>query len=207
MVVDVSDMLNREDLRIQLFSTLRLYWDCIRVAVDDDDAAIRITKLDPTKANLYYRGFSRPIACVPDDQPEMFEFHELREPPWNQHTGMMTRYGDINPLINSIDDKFAIMAAGDAVDLRFDATGVPSLNDGQSRTYLLFMDGWAKDGDPNTMFAGTVEPLPFHGMSGYPYTEQESYPQDVEHQQYLQTWNTRPGRKLIPGLVPLNGIE
>ena len=43
---------------------------------------------------------------------------------------------------------------------------------------------------------GTVEPLPFHGMSGYPYREDEAYPDDAAHREYRAQWNTRPGRLL-----------
>jgi len=38
-----------------------------------------------------------------------------------------------------------------------------------TRDFLLKVDGWAKDRDPNTAFSATVEPLPFHAMSRYPY--------------------------------------
>jgi hypothetical protein len=36
-----------------------------------------------------------------------------------------------------------------------------------------------------------LEPLPFHGMSDYPYPATESYPQDAEHTLYRQQYNTR----------------
>jgi len=36
-----------------------------------------------------------------------------------------------------------------------------------------------------------VEPLPFHGMSQYPYTENEHYPMDKAHQEYRRKYNTR----------------
>ena len=37
----------------------------------------------------------------------------------------------------------------------------------------------------------TVEPLPFRGMSVYPYGSYESYPQGKEYQEYLKKYNTR----------------
>ena len=37
----------------------------------------------------------------------------------------------------------------------------------------------------------SVEPLPFHGMSAYPYPEDERYPQTSAHLEYLQDYNTR----------------
>jgi hypothetical protein len=36
-----------------------------------------------------------------------------------------------------------------------------------------------------------VEPLPFHGMTRYPYGEEEAYPSDPVHQRYLKVYNTR----------------
>jgi hypothetical protein len=71
-----------------------------------------------------------------------------------------------------------------------------------SRTWLLYLDGWAKDGDPNTVTSQTVEPLPFHAMSGYPYGPDEHYPDDEVHALYQREWNTRPGRILVPPLAP-----
>jgi tetratricopeptide (TPR) repeat protein len=204
MVLDVTELLNRDDLRVRMFSTLRLYWDCIRVAVDDGDAPVEVTRLEPAAAKLWFRGFSAEVEDGRDDQPARFDWERL-EPiaRWNQHRGMLTRYGDVRPLLGDIDDRFAILSAGDAIDLRFDARGVAPVAAGRERTFLLFLDGWAKDADPNTTYSQTVEPLPFHGMSGYPYRADESFPDDDLHVDYLLEWNTRPGRRLIPDLAQL----
>ena len=51
--------------------------------------------------------------------------------------------------------------------------------------------GRIADGDLNTAHGQTVEPLPFHGMSRYPYGADEAYPSDPEHRRYLETYNTR----------------
>ncbi len=202
MVIEIAPHLNRADLRLRLGSTLRLYWDEIRVAVDGGDSPLAITKLKPLRAALWPRGFSAPLADERPDQPERFDWARL-EPfaRWNQHTGMLTRLGDVRPLLGEIDDRFVILSAGDAIDLRFDASSVRPLEPGSERTYLLFLDGWAKDADPNTEFSQTVGPLPFHGMSGYPYGSEERYPDDESHAQYLREWNTRPGARLIEDLA------
>jgi hypothetical protein len=42
-----------------------------------------------------------------------------------------------------------------------------------------------------------VEPLPFHGMSVYPYPDSEHFPTDPAHEQYRREYNTRPALKLI----------
>jgi hypothetical protein len=53
------------------------------------------------------------------------------------------------------------------------------------RTYVVHTDGYFQE------VTGKVDPLPFHGMSNYPYPESEHYPDDQEHQDYLEQWNTR----------------
>jgi hypothetical protein len=160
-----------------------------------------VTKVEPKSAQLWSRGFSSPVVDARPDQPDRFDWNDLaREPRWNQHPGLLTRYGDVAPLVTAIDDRFVILSAGDAIDLRFDAKTTP-VKPGMARTYLLFLDGWAKDGDPNTMYSQSVEPLPFHGMTGYPYGPSEHYPDDDAHAGYRAQWNTRPGRRLIETLV------
>ena len=45
--------------------------------------------------------------------------------------------------------------------------------------------------DLYSAYPETVKPLPFHDMSGYPYPETETYPNDDKHRQYQETFNTR----------------
>jgi hypothetical protein len=66
----------------------------------------------------------------------------------------------------------------------------------------LRVEGWAKDRDANTAFSQSVDPLPFHGMSRYPYPANEHYPDDADHQRYLREYNTRPALRLIRPLGP-----
>ncbi|MCZ6786346.1 MAG: hypothetical protein O7E54_04185, partial [Planctomycetota bacterium] len=49
-----------------------------------------------------------------------------------------------------------------------------------------------RDRDPNSIEALYVEPLPFHGMSRYPYPNTESHP----HPDFVKEWFTRPSRPL-----------
>ena len=132
---------------------------------------------------------------------EWFDWNELEEEPrWNQHPGQYTKLGETLPLVSAIDDCFVVMGAGDALTVRFDARALPPLPAGWRRDYLVFLDGWAKDRDPNTLAALYVEPLPFHGMSGYPYGPDERYPDDELHRAYRRDWNTRPATRWIEPL-------
>ncbi len=199
MVVDVSELLDRADPRLRVFTTLRLYWDSIRLAVDGDDAPTRVTSLEPSSARLWRRGFSAPEETSDPHQPERFTWDRLSElPRWDPHPGLYTKLGEVLPLVTEIDDRLAIMGAGEALEVRFEAGGLPELAPGWRRDYLVFLDGWAKDRDPNTVEALYVEPLPFHGMSGYPYGEGESFPDTEAHRAWRREWNTRPARSWLP---------
>ncbi len=204
MVVDVSALLNRDDPRLRLSSTLRLYWDSIRLATEAHDAPLVTTALEPVSAELWQRGFSRSFLPFGPHAGEWFDWDELAPiPRWNQHPGLYTRFGDTVALMGAIDDRFVILGAGDALTVRFDARGLPPLPDGWRRDFLVFLDGWAKDRDPNTLEALYVEPLPFHGMSAYPYGADEGYPEDEAHRAYRREWNTRPATHWIEPLVPV----
>ncbi len=106
-------------------------------------------------------------------------------------TGFATRYGDVTELLTSSDDRFVIFTGGDEMTIRFDEAALPRLPQGWQRDFLFYSDGWEKDSDRNTIRGETVEPLPFHGMSSYPYPDNESYPSDRLHQQYVRLYNTR----------------
>ncbi|MEM8711861.1 MAG: FG-GAP-like repeat-containing protein, partial [Planctomycetota bacterium] len=202
MVVDITSMISKERPRFRIGSTLELYWDSISLAVCDDDAEFRTTTLELTSTNLWSRGFSEPIEPERPDMPLFFDWEQTTEEPrWNQHPGMYTRYGSVDPLLAEIDDQYVIMGSGDTLTIRFDAKGLPELPEGWTRDYLVFLDGWAKDRDPNTYEALEVEPLPFHGMSGYPYRADESFPNTPAHEAWRAEWNTRPGHRWI---VPLS---
>ena len=106
--------------------------------------------------------------------------------------GLYTRYGDVRELLTDADDRPVIMGSGDELRLLFDARHLPALAPGDQRDFLLLVDGWAKDADANTAYARMVEPLPFHGMSSYPYPGLQHFPDDATHREYRRKFNTRP---------------
>jgi hypothetical protein len=95
-----------------------------------------------------------------------------------------------------------VMGSGDELTLQYDPSRFPALKPGWRRDYLLRVEGWAKDRDANTAFSQSVDPLPFHGMSRYPYPSDEHYPDDAAHRAYLREYNTRPALLLIRPLTP-----
>ena len=88
---------------------------------------------------------------------------------------------------------FVIGMQGDQVSLQFPTTSLTPLAEGLERDIFLFVACWFKDppGNWGYGFEFTVDPLPFQGMSGFPYPPTESYPFDGEHLAYLFEYNTR----------------
>lgn len=198
MVIDVSDIGLQENPRLRMFCTLQLYWDRIVLAVDDDDAKYETHSLEPTTAQLSRRGFSAPIPTDNAGLPARFDWEIKSEfPRWNPHPGKYTKYGECHPLLHEVDDRYIIMGTGEALEVHFDATALPPVPEGYVRDYLVFLDGWAKDRDPNTIEALNVTPLPFHGMSGYPYPADEHFPDTAEHEAWKREWNTREAEDWI----------
>ncbi|MCB9897451.1 MAG: VCBS repeat-containing protein [Planctomycetes bacterium] len=200
MVFDVTDLLVRDDPRLRLVTSLELTWDRIALAVDGDDAPFTDTPLEARTAALSFRGFSAMNLTGREDLPELFTWQVRATSPWNQHAGRYTGYGDVLPLLGDVDDRLVILGSGDVVHAEFDATRLPALPDGWTRDWLLYLDGWAKDGDPNTLASQTVEPLPFHGMSRYPPPAGEQPADPAARALWDAEWNTREGRRLIPEL-------
>jgi hypothetical protein len=115
--------------------------------------------------------------------------------------GRYTREGDVRPLLSRTDDMFVIARTGDQVSVSFDATKLPGLPAGWTRTFLLYVDGFSKEMDINSASPDQVMPLPFHGMSGYPYKATEAYPQTPEHREYMERYNTRVIHAPVPQLL------
>jgi tetratricopeptide (TPR) repeat protein len=184
--------------KLRIVTDLCVYWDQIFLSEDTAPAEVRQIAVPLVSADLHFRGFSETRIDPLRKQPDTFVYAQIAEGTfWNPTPGMYTRYGDTRDLLDNVDDRMVIMGSGDELRVRFDASGVPAQPLGWVRDYLLKVDGWAKDRDPNTAFSTTVEPLPFHGMSRYPYPITERFPQDAAHRRYLQQYNTRPALRLI----------
>ena len=152
----------------------------------------------PATAELRFRGFSRPTLDPQRKQPEGFDYQRWTPAaPWNPTPGLYTRYGEVGELLAGIDDRLVVMASGDEVRLSFDAAALPPIPAGWRRDFLLLVDGWAKDADANTAFGQSVEPLPFHAMSRYPYPAGERFPDDPVHRRWRERYQTRRALRLV----------
>jgi len=192
LVAELSGKVNVKDSRIRIRTNMQLHWDQIFFSKGDPDMPVQATRLEPTAADLHYRGFSKSFRKGGRYGPHWFDYSTVTtEPIWRDLTGSYTRFGDVLPLLLEPDDMYVIKNAGDETTIEFDAASLPELPEGWKRDFLVHSVGWVKDGDLNTAHGQTVEPLPFHGMTSYPYGAEEAYPSDPAHQNYLKEYNTR----------------
>jgi len=200
IAVDLKFLSTSREVRI--VTNLCVYWDEIFLSEEPQSPPVRLTPVDLTSAEVRLRGFSRAVIHERREQPEAFAYARWTgQPMWNQTPGLYTRYGDVRELVSDVDDRFVIMGSGDELQLRFADRGLPPPAPDWRRDFLLLVDGWAKDADANTAFSQTVEPLPFHAMSAYPYAASEHYPDDAAHQAYRKRYNTRPAIRFILPLI------
>ena len=191
VIVDLSDKFLSDDHRIRIRTNMEIYWDHIFFA-RDEGTTHTITPLPPAAADHHYRGFSAMHRLDGRYGPHWFDYDQVTTgQKWRDLTGNYTRYGDVTDLLQAADDRYIIADAGDETTLHFDAKKLPKIHDGYTRDFLIYSVGWVKDGDLNTALGQTVAPLPFHGMSRYPYGPGEHYPDDPAHRAYQQQYNTR----------------
>jgi hypothetical protein len=198
IAVDLAGKFLSASREVRIVTNLCVYWDEIFLIDSTPAPQTKLTALDPDSAELRFRGFSKATIHPERKQPESFDYARVAPASmWNPTPGMYTRYGDVRPLVAAIDDRLAILGSGDELRLRFPADWLAALPNGWRRDFLLFVDGWAKDGDANTAYSQSVLPLPFHGMSQYPYSSREKFPDSMMQEQYT----TRPALRLLRPLA------
>jgi len=202
MAVDLTGLLPPGSRKLRIVTNLCVYWDEVFLIEDSSRPPVALRPIPVESSNLAFRGFSRPVIDPQRRQPESFGYDDVRPvSAWNPTPGMYTRFGDVRDLLTKVDDRLVIMGSGDEIRLIYDARALPPLRPGWRRDFLLKVDGWAKDRDANTAFSQTVEPLPFHGMTSYPYPAPEEFPRDAAHEAYRKEYNTRPALVLVRPLI------
>ncbi len=182
--------------RLRLSTNLEIYWDQIEWAQGLPDTPLKITRLAPAVANLHYRGYS--VIHQPNaSSPEIPDYNHLLATTqiWRDLTGYYTRYGDVRPLLKSIDDRYVIMNAGDEMTLRFPVVAPPPA--GWVRDYVIAGDGWIKDGDYNSTYSATVQPLPYHARKLYD-TPPGKLEDEWVYRHHPEDWQTYQTRYVTP---------
>jgi VCBS repeat protein/ASPIC/UnbV protein len=182
--------------RLRLRTNLEIYWDSLEWAKGLPETAIKTTRLDPTLADLHYRGYSHIEQATPSS-PEVPDYNRIEgsRPRWRDLSGYYTRYGDVRELLRSIDDRYVIMNSGDEMSFRF--TEQPAPGAGWVRDFLIVGDGWIKDGDYNSSFSKTVLPLPYHAQHEYT-TAPGRLEDEWVYKQHAKDWQTFHTRYVAP---------
>ncbi len=202
MAVDLAGKFLSASRKVRIVTNLCVYWDEAFLVEHNAAPPVKMTALPIESADLHFRGFSKATIHPERKQPEMFDYQTVSlTSMWNPTPGKYTRYGAVESLLAEPDDRMVVMGSGDEIQVRFNGAGLPPVPSGWKRDFLLLVDGWAKDADANTAFSQSVLPLPFHGMSRYPYPMSENFPGDPAHADYVREYLTRPALRLIRPLT------
>lgn len=200
VTVDLTGKFLSSNREVRIVTNMRILWDQILVSTTDEQALIRVMRVNPARADLRWRGFSREI--TPDGrEPFGYDYYETSfSSPWKVMPGRYTREGDVRELLLKSDDMFVISKPGDEISLSFDVRQLPRLPAGSTRTFLLYADGFSKEMDINSASPDQVLPLPFHRMTKYPYAHPETFPLTAERRAYMDKYNTRVVTAEIPSI-------
>lgn len=203
VTVDLTGKFLSSNREVRIVTNMRILWDQILVDSSDEQTPVRMTRLDPVAADLRWRGFSSEI--TPDGrEPFGYDYEQISSTsPWKVMPGRYTREGDVRELLIKSDDMFVISRPGDEISLSFNADKLPRLRAGWTRTFLLYSDGFSKEMDINSASPDQVSPLPFHGMTKYPYADPETYPMTAARRAYMDKFNTRLVTSEVPSIDTL----
>ena len=120
-----------------------------------------MTPVPLARAELGFHGFPLKIEDQPPGNVKYIYEKTSATGPYTRPAGAYTRYGDVRPLLESVDDKFVVFGSGDEVALDFDPAKLPGLPRGWVRDYFFVANGYEKDMDFYAYRGDTVDPLPF----------------------------------------------
>jgi tetratricopeptide (TPR) repeat protein len=191
MTADLTGKLPSGTQRIRISTNLQIYWNSILIDRTSQDQDVRLTTVPLARADLGFHGFPLKIEGTPPGNVMYVYEKASATGPYTRPAGAYTRYGDVLPLLTSLDDRLVVFGSGDEVALDFDPSKLPALPEGWSRDYFFVANGYEKDMDFYAYDFSRVDPLPFRDMTGYPYPADQSFPLDDPHLNYLLEYNTR----------------
>jgi len=180
VVYDLTDAFPEggTEYKVRMRVYMRMHLDYVGVDTTPDEAVVT-TEIAPRSAELSFKG----VSDYEQTPYPNYDYYDIVNPDPASRTGSFTRFGDVRELLLDADDRYVIMDTGDDLAVSFDEPPPPA--SGMTRTYMIHADGY------HNSRTGSVEPLPFHGMSGYPYGDDEHYPDTDFHTAYREEWNTR----------------
>lgn len=205
ILVDLENKLPSGARRLRLSMAYELYWDYALLCEKAGAANSREHHLQPQQTDLHWRGYGR-YADLPPSQPRTPIYDNVAPtPPWARTPGgWFTRYGAVDDLVNTRDDRLALLAGGDELALSFDAAQLPPVAPGLTRSFFLHVVGWDKDADFHVEQGWRLEPFPFQSMDDQAYGK-EPRPAHLDDA-WIKDYNTRwvdpvivsPGGKVRP---------
>ena len=197
IVVDLAGKFPGPSRAVRIVTNMRVYWDQILVDPSGSTMPTRVSRAGPVAADLAWRGFS---AAVPDSgAPPRYDYRQVTSrSPWKAIAGDYTRVGDVRELVEQTDDMFVVSMPGDEIAVSFDVSAFPPLSPGQTRTFLLYADGFSKEMNLRSATPDRLGPMPFHRMTRYPYGADEAYPSTPAHREYQSRYLTRRVGKPVP---------
>jgi hypothetical protein len=190
--------------RLRLRTNLEIFWDSIEWARGVSGAQLKTVLINPSMADLHYRGYS--VINQPNtSSPEVPDYNRIAasKQVWRDLIGYYTRFGDVRELLQKADDRYVIMNAGDELTFRFPQQPPPRA--GWLRDYVLIGDGWIKDGDYNSTFSKTVQPLPHHARQEY-ITAPGRLEDEWVYKKYPEDWQKYHTRYVTPAVF-LNALR
>jgi hypothetical protein len=206
MTANLTGKLPAGTRKIRITTNLQVYWDNIVIdrteqpatfsgrANDlprDSNPQFRMTEIPLVHAELANHGFPLKIEGTPPGNVQYIYEKTSATGPYTRPAGTYTRYGDVLPLLTTLDDQLVVFGSGDEVRLDFDPSKLPPLPNGWVRDYFFGAFGYEKDMDFYAAEGNFVAPLPFLRMGDYPYPPGKSFPLDDTHVNYLLEYNTR----------------
>ncbi len=191
MAVDLSGKVRAGTRKLRLTTNLEVFYDQVFLARTTSAASLTVQSVPLKQATLRYLGFPREFS--PDGRLPLLYDYDLCDAtaPFHRLKGAYTRYGPVEELLGGFDDRYVLVGPGDEIALEFDATALRPAPPGHLRSFVLVSHAYCKDMDLYTAAPQTLAPLPFRGMSRYPYPSPERYPATEAHQVFQQTYNTR----------------
>ena len=190
IVVDLTGKVPAGVSRIRLLTNLQIYWDLVLID-DKDEAEARTEEVPLATATLHFRGYPAQIDGASTGDLDYDYDRVSLTGPFQHQRGNYTHMGDVAELLNKIDDRFTIFGSGEEIAIRFDAARLQPLPAHWKRDYFFYANGFVKDMDWWDASPFTVDQLPFHRMSTYPYPASEAYPNDKDALDYQLNWNDR----------------
>ncbi len=167
IVVDVTDVIRREDPRLRVRTSAQIYWDSAGLAIQSSPAEFQTEDLVLLGAEVAFHGFSEKLARQ-STRPELYDYQRSSlDSRWPPLRGRLSQFGDCTELVRQWDDAMVVISSGDEIRLEFSLPQV-ELPAGWKRDFVLHCVGWDKDADLNTLSGQSTGPLPYREMTQYP---------------------------------------